>query len=229
LSPKTMSHKVSTFFHEERGFRYAIANEKFGDAIIDLLSECFSHEPMGAALGLSAHDLAPLIARFISECTNNGLSVIATPADNSEMVAGAFICRDFKSPLPEGVPGDFPWFSPIAEALMKLDGDYEAKRPELVLGEALDLWMVGVSPCTQFARQGIASTLFRLSAEVGRKRNFKRCLTECTGHYSQTAARNSGFKERERLVYRDFRFQGRAVFAEIEAPHTDLILFEREF
>jgi hypothetical protein len=79
-----MSHKVSTFLHEERGFRYAIANETFGDAIIDLLSDCFSREPMGAALGLSAHALAPLIARFIPECTNNSLSVIATPADHSE-------------------------------------------------------------------------------------------------------------------------------------------------
>lgn len=224
-----MSHKVSTFFHQERGFRYAIANEQFGDAIIDLLSECFSREPMGAALGLSAHDLAPLIARFIPECTNNGLSVIATPADHSEMLAGAFICRDFKSPLPQGVPGDFPWFSPIAEALTKIDGAYEAKRPGLVLGEALDLWMVGVSPCTQFARKGIGSTLFRLCADVSRNRDFKRCVTECTGYYSQTAARNTGFKERARLAYRDFRFQGRAVFAGIEAPHTDLILFEREF
>jgi ribosomal protein S18 acetylase RimI-like enzyme len=54
---------------------------------------------------------------------------------------------------------------------MKIDGAYEAKRAELVLGEALDLWMVGVSPCTQFARRGIASTLFRLSPEVGRRRN----------------------------------------------------------
>jgi ribosomal protein S18 acetylase RimI-like enzyme len=129
----------------------------------------------------------------------------------------------------EGVPGDFPWFSPIAEALMKIDGAYEAKRPGLVLGEALDLWMVGVSPCTQFAREGIASTLFRLCADLGRTRDFKRCVTECTGYYSQTAARNSGFKERARLAYRDFSSEGRAVFAGIEPPHTDLILFEREF
>ena len=223
-----MSHKAS-FFLEERGFRYAIANEKFGVAIVDLLSECFSREPMSAALGLSARDLAPLIARFIPECTTNGLSVIAAPADHSETLAGAFICRDFKSPLPAGVPEDFPWFSPIAEALMKIDSAYEAKRPGLAPGEALDLWMVGVLPSSQFARKGIASTLFRLSAEVARKHNFKRCVTECTGYYSQTAARNTGFKERARLAYRDFRFQGRAVFAGIEPPHTDLIFFEREF
>jgi hypothetical protein len=37
------------------------------------------------------------------------------------------------------------------------------------------------------------------------------------------------FQERERLAYRDFRSQDRAVFAGIEPPHTDLIIFEREF
>jgi hypothetical protein len=57
LSVKTMSHKVSTVFHQERGFRYAIANEKF-DANIHLLSECFSREPMGAAFGLSGPRLS---------------------------------------------------------------------------------------------------------------------------------------------------------------------------
>jgi hypothetical protein len=30
-----------------------------------------------------------------------------------------------------------------------------------------------------------------------------------------------------RLAYRDFRFEGRAVFAEIGPPHTHVILFER--
>lgn len=104
----------------------------------------------------------PLVARFIPEWTTNGLSVIARPRDHSETLAGAFICRDFKSPLPAGVPRDFPWLTPTAEALMKRDGVNEAKRPGLVLGE-------------------------------------------------------------------DFRFQGRAVFAGVEPPHTDLILFEREF
>jgi hypothetical protein len=36
-------------------------------------------------------------------------------------------------------------------------------------------------------------------------------------------------QERARLAYRDFRFDGRTVFAEIEPPHTHAILFEREF
>ena len=51
-------------------------------------------------------------------------------------------------------------------------------------------------------------------------------MTECTGAYSQIAAWNAGFEERVRLCYRDFRFGGRAVFADIGPSHTHLILYE---
>jgi hypothetical protein len=57
-----MNHKgVSDLLHEEGGVRYAIANERFGNAIVDVLSESFSREPMSAAVGLLACDLRPLV------------------------------------------------------------------------------------------------------------------------------------------------------------------------
>jgi hypothetical protein len=65
---------------------------------------------------------------------------------------------------------------------MTVDEAYEAKRPGLTLGEAVDLWMVGVPPGSRFAKRGIASTLFQVSAGLGGKSGFKRCVTECTGH-----------------------------------------------
>jgi hypothetical protein len=218
----------SPFLLEDHGIRYSIASEEFGKPIIEILSESFAREPMCAALGILARDLAPLIASFIPECMTNGLSVVALPLNHPETLAGAFICRDFKSPLPNSLLIDFPWFRPIAEALINVDVAYEAKRPGLALGEVLDLWMVGVPQSTHFERKGLASTLFRLCAAVGRSRGFKRCVTKCTGYYSQTAARKTGFKECERLAYRDFRFEGRAVFSGINPPHSDIILFERE-
>ncbi len=183
---------------------------------------------MSAALGLSPRDLEPSAAGFMPECTTNGLSVIAVAVDDPNTLAGVFINRDFKSPMPDSIPGD-PRFRPIGAALMTVDELYEAKRPGLRLGDAVDLWMVGVPPGSRFAKRGIASTLFRVSAELARNRGFKRCVTECTGQYSQTAARKNGFEERARLAYRDFRFEGRPVFAAIEPPHTHVILFEREF
>ena len=227
--PQSRFGSESPVLHEEGGFRYAVATEEFSEAIVRVLSESFSREPMSAALGVSARDFGPLVGRFVPECTTNGLSAIAVPVDDPDTLAGVFICRDFKSPLPEGISEEFPWFRPIGEALMTVDEAYEAKHPGLTLGDAVDLWMVGVPPGSRFAKQGIASTLFRVSTDLSRKRGFKRGVTECTGHYSQTAARKAGFQERARLAYRDFRFDGRAVFAEIEPPHTHVILYEREF
>jgi hypothetical protein len=70
-----MNQKVlSPFPFEEQGNGQAVAYEKFGAATIDLLSEWFCCAPMSSALGLSARDLAPPVARFILECTTNGRS-----------------------------------------------------------------------------------------------------------------------------------------------------------
>src|SRR5438045_3121586 len=98
---RSQTGSESGVLHEEAGFRYAVATERFGEAMVRVLSASFAREPMGAALGVSARDLSPLIARFMPECTRNGLSVVAVPVDDPETLAGVFISRDFKSPLPE--------------------------------------------------------------------------------------------------------------------------------
>jgi len=218
-----------SFLREEAGLRYSIAHQDFSDAIVDVLSLAFAREPMSAAVGLSSAQLRSLVASFVPECTTNGLSVIATPVDEPSMLAGVFICRDFKSPLPDGLLDEVPQFGPIAQALGTVDEAYESAIPPLTLGEAVDLWMVGVAPGDQFTNRGIATNLFRLCTDVACERGFRRCVTECTGHYSQAAARKAGLKERTHLAYRDFRFEGRATFAGIQPPHTGIILFEKEF
>jgi GNAT superfamily N-acetyltransferase len=182
---------------------------------------------MSTALGVSASDLAPLVELFMPECTTNGLSVVAVPEDDPATVAGVFISRDFKSPLPEGVPDRFPWFLPIVEALGSVDVAYEERRPGLVPGDAVDLWMVGVA-APRFVRRGIANTLFAVCSDLARQHGFERCVTECTGHYSQSAARRAGFDEVVRLAYRDFRFEEKQVFARIPSPHTHLVLYEKK-
>jgi hypothetical protein len=46
---------------EEGGFRYEAATKDFANAIVTILSESFSREPMCAAVGLSARDLMPVV------------------------------------------------------------------------------------------------------------------------------------------------------------------------
>jgi hypothetical protein len=218
---------ASRELYRNDGIVYRIAQESDGAEMTRLLASSFAHEPLGRALGLTEQELAVFVSNFIPECTTNGLSVVAVPEDAPGKLAGVFINRDFKAPLPRGIPDDYPRFGPIIDALVNVDTQYEEQCPGLQQGQAVDLWMVAVELKGHFTRKGTARNLFRLSAEVARENGFQRCITECTGHYSQRAALASGFQEKATLHYNDYRFEGRPVFASIPAPHERLILFER--
>ena len=211
--------------HEEGGFCYQTASEAWSSAIVRLLSETFAREPLAVAVGATAYDLALLIERFIPECVGNGVSVVAVPQNDPDLLAGAFLCRDFKAPLPEGILEHFPWFAPIGHALMAVGDGYEASRPGLNIGEAADLWLVGTD--ARFARRGVARRMFGICADLARTAGFSRCVSECTGHYSQRAAEQAGFTEMARVDYRDFRVDGEPVFESVPAPHTHLAFYER--
>jgi hypothetical protein len=213
--------------YRENGISYRLAREEHAATMARLLGQSFTQEPMSRALGLTAEELGAFAARFMPECTSNGLSVIAVPQEQPRQIVGVFINRDFKAPLPPGVPEDFPRMSPIIHALVSVDEQYEAQRPGLQVGQAVDLWMVGVDLRGPFAHHGIARNLFRLSVEVVRERGFERCVTECTGHFSQRCALATGFEERARVPYKEFLFEGRPVFASIPAPHEKVVLYER--
>jgi len=215
----------SPILHEEAGIQYLGASDVRGEAIVGLLAESFAREPMARALGATPKDLAPLIESFLPECTSNGLSVVAVPQDEPRTVAGAFLCRDFKSPLPERILEEATWFLPVGQALATVGETYVASHPGLKAGEAADLWMVGTD--ARFAKRGIARRLFRICVDLARQRGFRRCVTECTGRYSQSAAELAGFTEVARLVYRDYRFDGQPVFANVPEPHTHLAFYER--
>lgn len=207
------------------GLTYHIATEEHGEDIGRLLAARFTHEPMNQAVGLTAAELYEFASRFIPECTGNSLSVIAVSERFPDELAGVVINRDFKAPLPPGVPDDFPRFAPVIAALVSVDEQYEAQMTDLKPGQVVDLWMAGVDD--RFARRGVARNLFRLSAKVAQDQTFRRCVAECTGHFSQRAALDAGFQERARVNYHDFRFEGRAVFASIPEPHVNVGLYER--
>lgn len=211
--------------HAEGGFRYFNASDVPAAEIVRLLAGSFAREPMAAALGVGAPELAGLIERFMPECRTNGLSVVAVPETSPDTLAAAFLSRDFKSRVPEGLAQDFPWFAPVGEALAHVGAAYEARHPGLAPGEAADLWMVGTDP--RFAGRGIAARLFRICAELARENGFRRCVTECTGRYSQKAAERAGFTEVARLAYAAFRFEGGPLFAGVPAPHAHLAIYDR--
>ena len=117
--------------------RQLVATPEFSDRMARLLSDSFAREPMSAAVDFSPEELVPFFARFMPEGTTNGLSVVATPVDRPEALAGVFLCRDFKSPFPAGILEEVPRFAPIAHALDTVDRAYELQRPGLALGDGV--------------------------------------------------------------------------------------------
>jgi ribosomal protein S18 acetylase RimI-like enzyme len=215
--------------YRQHGFSYRVAREEHGKAMARLLGASFAHEPMAKALGLTAQELEDFAGRFMPECTTNELSVIAVPEEAPHQIAGVFMNRDFKAPLPAGIPDEFPRFGPIIHALVSVDEAYEAQVPGLQQGQAVDLWMVGVEPSGRYARRGIARNLFQVSSDLVRDRGYQRCVTECTGNFSQRAAVAAGFQEKARVLYKELLFEGRPVFASIPEPHVKVVLYERLF
>jgi GNAT superfamily N-acetyltransferase len=220
-----VNHDSSNIFCRVDGLAYQVAGEEHGEAMAGLLAASFVHEPMNRALGLTTTELYEFVSRFIPECTANRLSVIAVSERSPDELAGVFISRDFKALLPLGVPDDFPRFEPIIDALMNVEEQYEAQVAGLQRGQAVNLWMVGVDG--RFSRRGVAGNLFRISAQIAHDQGFERCVTECTGHFSQRAALDAGFQERACVLYKDFIFKGRPVFAAIPEPHFSVGLYER--
>ena len=218
---------MSRLLLREHGIRYEIADQRIAAPVTERLGVSFANEPMTATLGASAGDFGALAATFIPECLSNNLSVVAMADDGSERVAGVLINRDFKSPMPASVPNDFEWFLPIYEALVIVDSAYEVKRPTAGMGETIDFWMLAVD-ADRFGRRGIGGTLLRLSTELAKAAGFARGVCECTGHFSQSAARKAGFSEMSSVAYKDFTYKGDKVFAAVPDPHTHLIFFERE-
>jgi hypothetical protein len=216
----------STFLTEANGFRYSVATPRWRDPMLRVLSEAFCREPMAASLGATPEQMARFIGLFVDECASNGLSAVATPAEDPETLAGVFICRDFKAPIPDGIEQN-EMLMPAMTALMTVDEEYERTRPGLQPGDAVDLWMVGVD-APRFAGKGISNVLFDLCPGLAKQQGYGLCVTECTGHFSQSAARRAGFREAARLAYSDFRFDGQPLFAGIPAPHTHLLVLEKE-
>jgi hypothetical protein len=94
------NHDCSNLLFQLDGLAYHIAGEEHGDAMARLLAASFMHEPMSRALGLTMMELHEFVSRFIPECTANRLSVVAVSERSPDELAGVFINRDFKAPLP---------------------------------------------------------------------------------------------------------------------------------
>lgn len=218
----------------ENGIVFDIAQPHHREGVLEVLTRAFVHEPTTAAqtIGRPSYDHWRRFTEFyMEECLTNGLSTVALDAGDATSVVGAVITRDFLLP-PDERCIDFveqtTAFGPIVEVLDIIDGAWFDKHPELQPnqpGRVADLWMGGVRDDRRGS--GIARQLVRMSLEQVTLAGFEYAIAECTGAFSQRLVENAGFTSVSELGYADFFWNGEAVFANVPAPHTKWVIYEK--
>ena len=223
---RPVAHRLSrgAWADTASGLTFMVARPEHGPLALDLIAQNFVKEPMGVALGLGPADWRTFGGYFIPSSCSNGLSVIAF--DDADNAVGIVLSRDFKLPLPPGFPEGVPKFEPIIDALTKLDTLYEQDRPGLRPGDVLDFWMGTVKP--EVSKKGLLTTMLGLNLELARSNGYRSCVGECTGHYAQNSVKKHGFKELHHIVYADYRYKGKAVFASVPKPNVSFGIYERQ-
>jgi GNAT superfamily N-acetyltransferase len=117
-------------------------------------------------------------------------------------VAGVFYVRDFKAPLPEDFSMDLsPSLVAAINCVHKVDELYEQQRPNLQVGDCVDLWLLGVNP--SFQRRGVAKLLTEGAINLLRTKHFKYIVLESSGEYSAKCAAACGMACRASVTYTD--------------------------
>jgi ribosomal protein S18 acetylase RimI-like enzyme len=194
------------------------------DSMISLLAAVFSRgDPPAVAVGLSAIELQRLVSAFGPKVLAEELTVLARDASTGSLL-GALLAEDFGTPPPSGVEESAPGFAPIGALLDSLDRQYRASHT-VVPGTHLHLFMLGVTE--HASGRGIAGHLVNTCLANGKRRGYTVAVTEATGSISQRVFRKLGFRSLLTEFYRDFLFNGKAVFSSIVGPEGT-ILMERE-
>jgi ribosomal protein S18 acetylase RimI-like enzyme len=190
---------------------------------VELLAREFSAaDPPAVAMELTQADMAAFVSRLCPAAAADGLTIVARLPE-SDRIAGVLLTDDFGAPPPLDLSGVTDRILPILAMLDGLDEAYRTGR-SIAPGRYLHLFMLAVD--ARFARRGIAQQLVAACLANGRAKGYTHAVTEATGVVSQHVFRKSGFHERQRAAYRDYRHDGRAVFASIRG-HDATILMDR--
>jgi len=188
-----------------------------------LLAATFSTgDPLAVAMGLSFREMAAFVRPLGSKAAGEGLTIVARNPAGGELM-GVLLVDDFALPPSLELTQLSEKFLPIFDLLEGLDYQYRATRA-VAPGQCLHLYMLGVD--ARFAGRGIAQRLVQTCLANGRKKGYQWALTEATGTVSQGIFRKLGFADRFQASYRDYRYQGHAVFASIPG-HGGTILMDR--
>ena len=175
---------------------YIVLTPSFQKEAFDIIADSFADEPSSVHIEPSREArLAQwqVFAEFFAEeCAENGNSIVCIDSTNGK-IAGVFWVRDFMLDLPATFSvsvDNLSCISPVIEVLTKLDNSYHELRPDLKVGECVDLWMLGVSPL--YRKRGIAGNLTAVAKDWVAQKGFSYVVLEASGGFSAKCAEKAG-------------------------------------
>lgn len=211
------------FLQEVSGVQYGVFELSDQDEMASLLAEAFSRDdPPAVAMGISAEEFEACVRLFCPGAAAEGLTIIARSAGTGEMM-GAFLAADFTAPPPAGIEHVSEKLLPMFTLLDQLDAAYQRDK-SIELGIYLHLLLLGVP--RSFKGRQVAQHLVAACEENGRRKGYRVAVTEASGSVSQHIFRKQGYVDRCQVLYREYRYEGRPVFAAI-AGHSGVILMDK--
>lgn len=160
----------------QESFFYRVLEDDHAAQAIRCLCQVFSaQEPLGQAIGISPHELAPFITDLVQYAIKTNLSWVAIDKMTSRVV-GVRILTDFHDDF---TPGSYN-SEKLSVIFSFLDSLYTAQVHDVNdnAKPLLHCWMVAVSPV--FQRQGILRNLYRVGICRALKKGFKFGIEEVT-------------------------------------------------
>lgn len=210
---------------ENDRFEYVTITSEYQQQCHDIVTEGFSWEPSGAFLEsdqIKRHQLFDkFVGYFSGECCSNGLSIMCREK-SSNNIAGVLYIRDFKLPLPEHFTTEgLGMITKTLSVLETVDHQYEIIRPNLEIGQCVDLWMLSVH--SDYTRQGIADRLTTLGSEHVKDKGFSYVILEASGGFSARCAEKAGMTKVVSVKYEDVD----PIFTGLPEIHSNFTLWEK--
>lgn len=208
---------------------YKVLTPEQRDPALMVLARAFVSEPVVSALGeadpkykVDLQQWVEFVDYWMDHCSSNGLSVYALD-EESHRIAGVFIVRDLFY-FPPGFEEKYrdpknnltPWMNFLWD-LDRMAGEAFAPLAKPSLGEAVDLWFLGVHP--DYRGLGVANHLIRGIVPLIKRAGYKYGTVEATSAFTSKAATVNGFTPVVSVDAKDWLWQGKPFYTYANDPH----------
>lgn len=147
--------------------------------------------------------------------------MIAHSIDSGEL-AGAVICRDHFSEIPEelNVWVKTTMTAPIIKIIYDIDELWAKDHGNKSIGHCMNLFIGVVEE--KFRGRNILKHLLQCALQLGSEQGYTVAVGEFTNYYSRKVGESVGFIPKHEISYKDFEFEGKKIFANVPQPHKSI-------